>query len=312
MPYFVQVDEQTKYGQTADFTRHSMARCIATFKRPYAVLLNGDGQIEDYPGSPPISTLPAMQSLQYLNVDPLLLRVMSSTNTFSTDLTTWYTNRPEASHGDALELQKHSCLLMYRLFDFYQQGEENEASERRGRRAIDQSICLALVIFVVSATEPDVFSVSPRLSKATAKLRKALERIPITDWADAPSLLLWVLTMAALSAKGMAKSQRDGESDYSFVMRYSRSAFIVGSSSTMAGVEELLKMVQTWPWVFCVFDVQAKQLWSKMGLCGGEAVEAEKSSGEDEEQFVDEEDAVGRSTGQRFFAAKMAGSGSVS
>lgn len=253
-----------------------------------------------------------MQPFQYLDIDPTLSRINSSITAFTADLNTWYDNRPGSLVRDALELQKHSCLLMYRLFDYYYQGEESEVTGKPGRRLADQTVCLALLIFVIIVTEPDASSVGPRFTQAVTRLRAALERIPTTHWKESTALLLWIVTLATLGAKKLPRLQRDHDSDYFFFIQYFKSASEPEAHADIRTEELLNTMLETCPWVAFILDTRAKRLWSGMGLCAAEAMEVVESSSEDEGQPVDSEYAVGQSTALRFFPARRGGKRSAS
>lgn len=287
-------------------TRHSIAQSIATFKQPYALLFDASGQIEDYASisfRSPHSFARVLQPVHNVGIDNGLFDILSTITIFISDLTTWYDTG--ICPIDAVDLQKHASLLMYRLFDWY----ERSTSAQSLDQSIDQSICLAALIFMVNATEPNTISFGSRLHKAVAKLCASLQNVPILRWSNAPDLLLWVLTMGALGASSLPRSPRPKPhtaAGLRFFTEYSRTAFSShGESVTAAEMHLLLGKMRACLWIPSIFDERVKTLWVRMGLCRADAVVVEdRSSSESEgEQAVDEEFALGQSTAMRFFAA---------
>lgn len=207
------------------------------------------------------------------------------------------------SSTESFELQKHACLLMYRLFDWYQLGEELKSAGGPGRNPVDQSICLAYLIFLVFATEPHAQSFGSRLSKTVTKLRQALEVIMVEQWTNVPDLLLWTLTMGAMGAKGLPRPQQSSASEYGFFVQYFHLTFVSKGhdSSTTAG--SLLRRLQHCPWISSIFDTRARRMWAQVGLCRADLTNVYDSSSEEEEASVGDEHAVGQSTTARFFPA---------
>ncbi|KAF1842458.1 uncharacterized protein K460DRAFT_359066 [Cucurbitaria berberidis CBS 394.84] len=287
---------------------HSIAQSITTFKPPYALLIDADGQIQDYRSislQSPNSFTRILRPFQNLSIGRALFDIVSTITIFVSDLTAWYESG--ICPVDSFELQKHASLLMYRLFDWY---EQNARYQDQSATLVDQSICLALLIFMVNATEPNALSFGSRLSKTVTKLRKSLQRVPLLRWTNAPDILLWTLTMGALGAKGLPKGSRatsSAESELSFFTQYSYTAFL-GHDNSVAStdLELLLEKMRTCLWIPSIFDVRVKRLWESMGLCKAEVWEWEElssSSEGDKDQVVDDEYALGQSTTLRFFSA---------
>lgn len=247
--------------------------------------------------------MPLTASVQVLDLDPALLNVIHSVHLFSSDLANWYTQDQAIPLLSPFELQKHACLLMYRLFDWYQLGEELKSAGGPGRNPVDQSICLAYLIFLVFATEPHAQSFGSRLSKTVTKLRQALEVIMVEQWTNVPDLLLWTLTMGAMGAKGLPRPQQSSASEYGFFVQYFHLTFVSKGhdSSTTAG--SLLRRLQHCPWISSIFDTRARRMWAQVGLCRADLTNVYDSSSEEEEASVGDEHAVGQSTTARFFPA---------
>lgn len=290
---------------------HSIAQCITTFKRPYILPFDSTGHVEDYalavyPIDPPfLMTTP----LQRTCSDMTLLRILRSFNLYISDLTRWYDTGRTPHSLDPFGIQKHGCLLEYRLFDWYKKDETSEIAGRLASGPLDQCICLAHLIFLVMATEPNTQSFGARLSKVVRKLRQSLQRVPTSHWATVPDAFFWVLTMGALAAKGLPRSQRIQTSDFAFFTQYSQLAFTqTAENNVSVTAHNLLQRLHRCPWISMVFDAQAKRVWGQMGLCVADVFELYDSSSEDDEPPVDDEHALGRSTTARFFPASRPGS----
>jgi hypothetical protein len=171
--------------------RHSIAQSITTFKRPYALLFDANGQIEDYATVSFQSQRPNTHLLRpyhNLGIDRALFGVISTIAVFISDLTNWYDTG--TCPVDSLDLQKHASLLMYRLFDWY---NRNQNLVDVSNKDADECICLASLIFMVIATD-NTGSFGSRLSKVTTKLYITLQRVSVQRWSTAPDLLFWTLT----------------------------------------------------------------------------------------------------------------------
>lgn len=140
-----------------------------------------------------------MRGFRILNLDRALLKIFFTIAMFTKDLTDWYEYGVCAV--DSLERQKHASLLMYRLFDWYEKSGCDNPAQESFTESTDRSICLALMIFMVYATEPNAAVFGPRLFKTVVKLRQSLQRVSLACWFNAPDLLFWVLTLRALGAK---------------------------------------------------------------------------------------------------------------
>lgn len=145
------------------------------------------------------------------------------------------------------------------------------------------------------------------------KLRKSLQDLPLYVWSRAPNVLFRELTMGALGAKSLSKSDRarKQDPDISFFEEHIRLAFPGEQLDHNTFVEQLLDRVRTCLWISSVFDVRASRLWISIGLCGSSVVELEDLSSNDGEQ-VEVEYALGQSTTLKFFSLrKIAGTDAI-
>lgn len=247
--------------------------------------------------------------LQAICSDATLLRLFDRFNLYVSELARWYDKAYLPHSLDSFDLQKHGSLLMYQLFDWYKLDEISEIAGRLASGPANQSICLAHLIFLVLATEPHSHSFGSRLSKAVRKLRRSLQRVPTSHWAIVPDAFLWILTMGALAAKGIPRSQRTCSSDFDFFAQYSQLSFTLTTEHNgFVTAQSLLERVHRCPWISSVFDTQARRVWAQMGLCVPDIVDMYDSSSEEEGPLVDDEHALGRSTAARFFPASKPGS----
>jgi hypothetical protein len=237
-----------------------------------------------------------------MNIDRSLSKIVVATTLFVADLEIWYEDG--TCPVDSLDLQKHASLLMYRLFQWYQLNGDDSYSPKISTNLVDQSFCLALLIFMVNATDPSASASGSRLSKTVTKLRQALCTIQFSQWGKAPNLLFWVLTMGALGAKGLPKTHTapNGEPESVFFQEHIRFAFAGEALTQDTSTDRLLDKVRTCLWIPSVFDARAKALWVSMGLCGACIIDIEDVSSSEGEQ-VEDEYALGQSTTLRFFTA---------
>lgn len=239
-----------------------------------------------------------MQPFHSLGMTPPLLDVIGSVTMFILDLTIWYNTG--VCSVDALELQKHASLLKYRLFDWYVQSPQD------GSHATDQSVCLALLLFMTHATEPSAPSFGLRLWKVTRKLRSSLRESSPSHWSGVPNLLVWTLTMGALSAKGLSQTSRSSSAN-SLVHFFTQRLALACAMSNLDTVTPacILKRLRVCLWIPLLFDEPVTRLWEAMRLHTVDVLhldETSTSGDEDRDQFIDNEYALGQSTTTRFFS----------
>lgn len=228
-----------------------------------------------------------------LKLDPDLFEIISNIVVFTGDISAWYEDRK--CPVDPLELQKHACLLNYRLFDWYMKPIEVTDEESKDERSpIDQSICLALIIFVVNITQPFDPSYRAVILTTVKKLRAALTKGSIFRWAKSPDLLLWTLTMGALAAQGSSEAQ--------FFSQYCSVAFADAGFDEKTSADELLGRMKKGLWIPMLLDDEVKRLWVRMGLAKGEGIDINEEALVSPE--IKEDDVVGLLTTTRFFSER--------
>lgn len=192
---------------------------------------------------------------------------------------------------------------MYRLFEWYQYSEEHNSGYHTAAGAVNQSVCLALLVFMVNATEPNAGPFGSRLSKTVARLRQSLRAVPLHLWGDAPNVLLWVSSMGALAARSLPKTQHAAANEQSLAFFEDYIQASIGEYwDCNTSAELLLDRMRSCLWISSVFDERANMLWTMMGLCGSSLAELDDASSSEGEQIEDEY-ALGQSTTLRFFTA---------
>ncbi|KAF2735062.1 hypothetical protein EJ04DRAFT_222574 [Polyplosphaeria fusca] len=269
---------------------HSIAHSIASFQQPYTTLLdsNGEAQKYDLPSfRPQPSSSRILRLFRNLRLDSDLFTVIADIVVFIGDLSSWYEDR--RCPLDPLELQKHSSLLMYRLFNWYSKGGDDT------RAPVDQSMCLGLLIFLVRASQGYDPSYRAMILTTVKKLHAALARGSLVQWANSPDLLLWTLTMGAMAAQGTG--------EFVFFTQYCSRAFAdAGLDNKTTSADELLARMKRCLWIPLLFDDDVRKLWIHMGLAQSADVQEVVEDGALISPDIKEDDVVGMLTSTRFFS----------
>ncbi|KAF1959576.1 hypothetical protein CC80DRAFT_590790 [Byssothecium circinans] len=283
---------------------HSVAHAVSTFERPYAALLDGNGHPPPYDlpsyRSRPSSTR-TLKLFQSLNPNSVLLEIIGDTIVFIGDLNEWLDNPRETLNP--FEFQKNMSLLIYRFFDWYKLGEEDPDLERN---PVDQSICLALIIFLIASQEPRNYSIMVQV--AAQKLKTSLAKC-LFSWGKATDLLVWTLTIGALATQGTEH--------FAFFKENCRYAYANQGVNEMTTTHEMLDRMRKCLWIGSTpsssssssssraedlqnLDDEARKLWALMGYTQEEVFDSieEGVMGLDR---IKTEDVVGGLTGDRFY-----------
>jgi hypothetical protein len=290
----------TVFPRANRFFRDSMARAIATFTEPYAAPVDDEGKIETYRPvcNDKIYFLPnIMQPVEILGLDTALSDIIVDMAFYVSDLNSTYDNR---MYIDPFDLQKFACIFMYRLYRWHEANTDSPSMER--------SLCLALLIFVINISEPDLEkkgrtivqskSPCPRLSRVVSKLHAALQEIPTEIWSKVPRLRLWIVTMCGLGAYRLPAVPPE-------VRTFCQEALRSPDPAVTLTTDSLLSTMQTWLWVPVIFEKKARNFWIALGLCSREVVDVsdvvlDNSNDENEDTSVKDEHLVGRSIDARF------------
>jgi hypothetical protein len=159
------------------------------------------------------------------------------------------------------------------------------------RDPIDQSICLALIIFLVKISHPFNPSYLAFVLTPVKKLRAALSSTSIFRWAKSPTLLLWTLTMGAQAAYGSA--------EFGFFQQYCSVAFADQGFDGKGNAGELFERMRTILWCGMLLDEEVRKLWVKMGIIKGDVKDVEEEGPVSPD--IREDDVVGLLTSARFF-----------
>ncbi|KAF2865894.1 fungal-specific transcription factor domain-containing protein [Massariosphaeria phaeospora] len=279
---------------------HSIAHSVSTFQRPYATILGINGAAQKY-DIPSFRTRPSSAHVlglfRDLKLDADLLDIIDDITVFVGDISSWF--KDPTCLFDPIELQKHGCLLMYRLFDWYSKDEDSNGDTSRTKDTrhtdspIDASISLALLIFLTRTAQPLDPSYRSIILTTVRKLRAALTTGSSFRWAKSPDLLLWTLTMGALAAQGSTEAK--------FFTKYCEVAFADAGVGVMSNADNLLKRLGKCLWIPMVFDDEVRALLTLIGV--GKQEEAGQVLQKDElaTEELKENEVVGLLTSHRFF-----------
>lgn len=247
----------------------------------------GQTQPYDIPSFRDQPSLPStLRLFRPLGLDTTLFQIISDSAVFVGDFTAWIEDH--TAPVSPLELQKHACLLLYRLFDWYKEGEENLRSTRH---PVDQSVCLALLIFLVMTYEQNYQLMVPT---AASKLTIALNQC-LSQWHKAPDVLMWILSLGALATQGTA--------EFSFFKQNCIRMLAAQGFNGMTDPEEILDRLRKCLWVPRL-DREVKRMWPQMGFCNGEEAIESIEAGLKSPDRIKKEDVVGGLTVDRFFGKR--------
>jgi hypothetical protein len=120
---------------------------------------------------------------------------------------------------------------------------------------LEDALCVALLIFTVRTTEAFRRPVDshPFHIAANEKLEKALSATSRSEWQSCPDLLLYILTIGAISAEGSNAGSW-------FVHQTSMACAAYAVQST----DELLQRIHRCGWVGTKLDQAVCYLWERM------------------------------------------------
>ena len=126
---------------------------------------------------------------------------------------------------------------------------------------------------------------------------------PQDQWKNAASIHFWTLTMGALGAKGLARSNRRRLLK-SFFTHQLKTASKRQFSQNQPTTSDLLNKMQTCLWIPWVFDGRAKRLWISIDICSPQVTDLGYASSSDGEVMIDDEYSLGQATSSRFFGSR--------
>jgi len=162
------------------------------------------------------------------------------------DLNVWFSD-PE-SPLDPLDIQNFACVLECSLLTWLRKNEHLVTP-------LEDALCVALLIFTVRTTEAmkqqsDVHLLHFAASK---RLEKALNCTIRTEWQHCPDLLLWILSIGAISA------QPSPDSTW-FVYQTS----LACAEFEILSAEALLERLHLCGWVSYKLNDAVCQLWARV------------------------------------------------
>lgn len=182
--------------------RHSTAHAIASFDTPNPTAMDYISNAS-FPRHPPRYRPDVSQHLidycRHAGVKDSLTELVESVLTLIADLNVWFGD--PNSPLDPLDIQNFSCVLECMLLKWLRDNETFITP-------LEDALCVALLIFTVRTTEAlqrrsDVHLLHFAASK---RLEKALNCTIRLEWQYCPDLLLWILSIGAISADGSAES----------------------------------------------------------------------------------------------------------
>lgn len=229
--------------------RHTTAHAIATFAAPNPTTL-AYIRTANFPHHPrgysPNYSQHLVGLCQHAGLTQSLVELLDSVLILTADLNAWFDD-PESTL-DALDIQNYSCALECLLLAWMSEREPLITP-------LEGGLCVALIIFTVRTTEAlkrpsDVHLLHYIASK---RLESALNCTTRAEWQSCPDLLLWILSVGAISAEGSAESAW-------FVYQSSLACaeFNIGSP------EALLERLSLCGWVNYKLDESVRHLWNRI------------------------------------------------
>ncbi|KAF1809828.1 hypothetical protein P152DRAFT_151771 [Eremomyces bilateralis CBS 781.70] len=228
---------------------HSTAHALASFGDPYMSFIqhltgpmNTLSPVDELLRDPPLN--PMIRLCCRLYISENLVRIVGNSTQFVEALHLWHARKPDCL--DFLDLINWSCDIIQRLLFHL-----NSNPTRR----IEESLAIALIMFVTRASEMVARTIDPLRFAAVERLRGSLLSVPPEEWAPAEDLHLWVCTVGALSAPD------DDESSWFVSNCYSVSQRYLGR-----GKAEFLDRLRGCLWIEQTMGRKFRDLWGVMAL----------------------------------------------
>jgi hypothetical protein len=191
-----------EFGTCLLIIRHSTAHAIASFEAPepsiHDYILNGNFPHHPLKYQPRIS-YHLLDCCRLAGVDASLTELVKSVLILIADLNEWFSNANNIL--DPLDIQNYSCILECVSLKWLCDNENLHTP-------LENALCIAVLIFTVRTTEalkgrPIVHMLHFVASK---RFEQALNCIVRSDWQLCPDLLIWILSIGAISANGSPES----------------------------------------------------------------------------------------------------------
>lgn len=229
--------------------RHSTAWAVAEFRAPDPSALEYI-KTGNFPRHPPSYRSSISQHLldscRYAGVKETLTSLVEGVLILIADLNVWFGD--PSSTLDPLDIQNYSCVLECRALDWLHENEHLITP-------LEDALCVALLIFTVRTTEALQRKADVHLLHfaASKRLEQALNCTVRCDWQHCPDLLLWILSIGAVSANGSAESSW-------FVYQTSLACLELG----VVSAEGLLARLDLCGWVSYKLNDAVHDLWERI------------------------------------------------
>jgi hypothetical protein len=172
--------------------------------------------------------------------------------TLIADLNAWFEGSDDQL--DALDIQNFSCVLECLLLAWLRDNEYAATS-------LEIALCVALLIFTVRTTEAikcrsEVHSLH---FAASLRLKTALSYSVRAETQNCPDLLLWILSVGAISAQGSAEGPW-----------FARRLYLACAGLCIYDVDDLLSRLHLCGWVSYKLDDAVRSLWHSISNTSSE------------------------------------------
>ncbi|KAL6702949.1 hypothetical protein ACN47E_000791 [Coniothyrium glycines] len=228
---------------------HSTAHAIATFEAPNDSTLDYISSVS-FPRYPPNYQSNISQHLldycRHAGVKESLISLVEDVLILIADLNSWFGHLE--SPLDPLDIQNFSCVLECLLLKWLRDNEHMITP-------LEDALCVALLIFTVRTTEALKRAADVHLLHfaASRRLEKALNCTIRSEWQYCPDILLWILSIGAISAQGSSDSRW-------FVYQTS----LACSEFNITAAETLLERLHLCGWVSYKLDDAVHHLWARI------------------------------------------------
>ncbi|KAF1932194.1 uncharacterized protein M421DRAFT_55167 [Didymella exigua CBS 183.55] len=228
---------------------HTTAHAIAHFNAPYPTTLTyiRAADLPHHPrGYSPNYSQHLVTLCCYAGLAKSLTELLESVLILAADLNAWYDD-PE-SLLNALDVQNFSCSLECLLLAWIHEKEPLITP-------LEGALCVALIIFTVRTTEAlkrpsDIHLLHFAASK---RLESALNCTTRAEWQSCPDLLLWILSIGAISAECSAESAW-----------FTHQSSLACAEFNIDSAEALLERLSTCGWVNYKLDDPVGRLWNRI------------------------------------------------
>lgn len=192
------------------------------------------------------SSQPFVDYCRHVLIKETLIELLDNVLLLIADLNAWFNDHQ--SPLDPLDIQNFSCVLECRLLKWLHDNEHSVTP-------LEDALCVALLIFTVRTTEALKRSSDIHLLHfaASQRLEKALNCTTRSEWQRCPDILLWILSIGAISANGSTEETW-------FVYQASLACIEFDITSSQI----LLDRLHRCGWVSFKLDHSVEALWDRI------------------------------------------------